>query len=74
MRTDRLLRQIYSDAPPPGFKVRLLRSLPDFGLAQGDILEVHRYRLDPEKVTVVRRISDGFEPQCNLYTHEVQRV
>lgn len=64
------------NAPTPGtFQVRLKEDDPNFGLKAGDILEVHPYILDPsDKFTVVRRIHDGFDPSCNVYRSQVERL
>lgn len=44
-----------------------------FGLMAGDVLEVEPYWLDPaEKWTVIRRVSDGFDPRCNVYRNQVR--
>ncbi|MGN6128648.1 MAG: hypothetical protein ACTHON_18995 [Humibacter sp.] len=48
---------------------------PRMGLMAGDVLLCVPYWLDPgEKLTVVARQSDGFEPACNVYRSEVTRV
>ena len=54
---------------------RLLADDPRFGMSEGDVLECEPYWLDPsEKLTVLRRLSDGFDPCCNVYRHQVERV
>lgn len=53
--------------------VRLLEDDPQFDLAAGDELLVMSYPYDA-KVTVIRRISDGFDPQCNQYLRSVEYV
>ena len=46
-----------------------------FGMKAGDILEVTPYWLDPsDKLTVIRRVSDGFDPRCNVYRSQVESV
>lgn len=54
---------------------RLVRMKADddrFGLKAGDVLAVIPYWLDPaEKWTVLRRVSDGFDPGCNVYRDQV---
>ena len=54
---------------------------PEFGLAAGDILECFPYRYDPGsqynpegKLTVVQRVSDGFDPECNVYWIQVETL
>lgn len=43
-----------------------------FNLKAADILEVEPYWLDPsDKFTVIRRVSDGYEPSCNVYRSQV---
>jgi hypothetical protein len=43
-----------------------------FGLAKGDVLECVPYRYEPDcKLTVVERVSDHFDPSCNVYRHQV---
>lgn len=54
--------------------VRMKRDDPRFGLDAGDLLLVTRYWLDPNKVTVIRRVSDGFDPECNQYSRDVEFV
>lgn len=46
-----------------------------FGMAKGDVLECKPYWLDPSaKLEVVRRVSDGFDPQCTVYRYQVEPV
>ena len=54
--------------------VRLKKDDKRLGLKAGDVLEVVPYVLDPEKYTVVRRISDNFDPECNVYVYEVETI
>lgn len=52
--------------------VKLIKDESRFGLSAGDMLEVVPYWLDPsDKFTVVRRVSDGFDPNCNVYRSQV---
>lgn len=45
------------------------------GLKKGDVLEVTPYWLDPaDKLTVVRRLSDDFDPSCNVYRSQVEVI
>jgi len=57
-------------------RYRLLHDDPDFGLTAGDILicgPMHpAWR--PEKVAVIRRESDGYEPGCSQYRESVEWV
>jgi hypothetical protein len=43
---------------------------PHFGLSKGDVLICIKYKYD-DKVTVIRRESDGYDPRCNQYTGSV---
>ncbi len=56
--------------------MRVVRMKEDdlpFGLKKGDLLEVKPYWLDPEdKFTVIRRLTDNFDPNCNVYRHQVE--
>lgn len=53
---------------------RLKADDPRFKLRRGDILVCIPYRYDDEKLTVMYRASDGFDPSCNVYRCEVERV
>jgi hypothetical protein len=52
----------------------LIKDDPDFGMLAGDILACVPYPLDSTKLTVAFRISDGFNPECNVYREQVRRV
>jgi len=52
--------------------VRLKEDDPHFKLKKGDVFEAQIYWLDPEKITLFRRLSDDFDPQCNQYRHAVE--
>lgn len=45
-----------------------------FGLRKGDVLLCVPYWLDPDKLTVLHRESDGCAPQCNVYRSQVKRL
>lgn len=46
-----------------------------FGLAAGDVLVCEPYWLDPGlKLTVLYREADRFDPSCNVYRREVDKV
>ncbi len=48
---------------------------PRFNIAQGDQFEAYPYVMDPScKWTLVRRLSDGFDPGCNAYRSQVRVV
>jgi hypothetical protein len=44
------------------------------GLTAGDVLVCEPYFLDPEKLTVMFRETDGLDPERNVYRAEVTRV
>ena len=46
---------------------------PRFKLSAGDRLLCIKYPYDA-KVTVLRRISDGFDPECNQYLNDVKFI
>ena len=74
-RYDNLTARILNAPRPKTFQVRLKEDDRAFGLRAGDILEVHPYVLDPDtKFTVVQRLSDGFDPECNVYRTQVERL
>lgn len=53
--------------------VRMTEDDERFNLKKGDVLEVHTYWLDPgSKFTVVRRLSDDYDPGCNVYRSQVE--
>lgn len=53
--------------------VRLKEDDPEFKLKKGDLLEVKPYPLDPSsKFTVIRRLTDNYDPECNVYRSQVE--
>lgn len=53
--------------------VELLKDEPRCGIKKGDLFEATAYHLDPaEKVTLLKRLTDGFVPDCNEYRHNVK--
>ena len=52
----------------------LLKDDERFGLTAGDVLIGRPYWLDPDKVTVERRESDGFDPRCNQYGTDLRWI
>lgn len=55
--------------------VRMKQDDERMSLRKGDVLEVVPYPLDPaEKFTVLRRLSDDFDPECNVYRHQVEVI
>lgn len=53
---------------------RLLEDQPPFRLKAGDLLLCIPYWLDPDKVTVLERATDHYDPSCTLYRYEVEVV
>lgn len=53
------------------FIVEVNEDDPHLDLAAGERYAANRYWLDPgAKVTLLRRVTDGYEPNCNLYLHQ----
>ena len=50
---------------------RLKGDQPRFGLSKDDVLLCVNYPYDA-KVSVLSRVSDGYDPECNMYTHDVR--
>lgn len=48
-------------------RVQITKGNEKFKVKAGDTFTAERYRYDPDKVSLLRRESDGFEPQCNWY-------
>jgi hypothetical protein len=57
-------------------RYELLNDDPRFGLSKGDILicEPMHWAWAPEKVAVIRRETDGYEPGCSQYRQNVRHV
>ena len=65
----------FKAAAPGELVVRVKKDDPRMKLKAGDILLVKPYWCDPSsKYTVIRRLSDGFDPSCNVYKYEVDFV
>lgn len=60
----------------PTGRYELLRDDPRFGLVKGDILICERmhWAWAVEKVAVVCRESDGYEPRCSQRRSDVRHV
>lgn len=53
------------------FQVRI-KSTDDWqGVKKGEIYEAEVYRCDPCKITLLGRVPDGYNPECNQYKDEV---
>jgi hypothetical protein len=57
-------------------RYELLHDDPRFGLSKGDVLICGRmhWAWAPEKVAVIRRESDGYEPRCSQYRISVRHL
>lgn len=56
-------------------KVRIKKSDSRLGVTAGEVYKAGPYWLDPSgKVTLLARIPDGYDPECNQYWHEVEVV
>ncbi|MFD7161301.1 hypothetical protein ACFV9C_42415 [Kribbella sp. NPDC059898] len=44
------------------------------GLKAGDVLLCEPYELNPGKLTVICRLTDGYDPQCNQYLRSVRPI
>lgn len=51
---------------------RLIEDDPRMGLSAGDVLRCEPYWLDHDKLTVIERVADGFNPECNVYRSQVE--
>ena len=53
-------------------KVKILETSERLGVKAGEIYQAERYQYDPqEKVSLLARESDGYDPGCNQYFSEV---
>ena len=52
--------------------VRMKENDSRFQLKKGDVLLVQPYCLDETKLSVIKRLSDDFDPECNVYKYEVE--
>ena len=60
---------------PGTLLVKMNRDDDRMKLKKGDLLIVKPYWCDPAtKYTVIRRVSDDFDPRCNVYRYEVDVV
>jgi hypothetical protein len=62
--------------PSPLSRYELIVEDERFGLHKGDVLICSRmhWAWADEKIAVVRRESDGYEPGCSLYRHMVRHL
>lgn len=53
-------------------KVKILETDKRLGIKKGEIYKAERYRYDPhEKISLLSREPDGYEPMCNQYLSDV---
>lgn len=53
-------------------RVIILEDDERLGVKQGEIYSAQRYHYDPqEKVTLLAREPDGYDPECNQYVDSV---
>ena len=51
-------------------RVKILKTDKRLGIKKGEIYKVKRYWLDPqEKVTLLSRETDDYNPKCNQYIY-----
>jgi hypothetical protein len=55
-------------------KVKLLKDDQRFGLKKGETFIATQADYDEEKIILLRRIHDGFVPNCSQYKHNVKRI
>jgi hypothetical protein len=67
-RRDRLLRSGFE------FVVRIKADDEHIGVRAGEEYVAAPYWLDNGKVTLLRRLSDGHDPECNEYVEKVEYV
>lgn len=53
-------------------RVRIKETDNRLGVKAGEIYKAKRYWLDPDKITLLAREPDGYDPCCNQYKHEVE--
>lgn len=57
------------------FIVTILHDDPRLGLSAGEQYTAIRYWLDPgSKVMLLRRTTDGWQPECTVYHHHAEFV
>lgn len=61
---------------PDESRYELLEDDPRFGLTKGDVLicEPMHWAWADEKIAVVRRERDGFDPLCSVYRSTVRHL
>ena len=53
-------------------QVKIIETDERLGVKEGEIYEAKRYRFDPhEKVELIGRIPDGYDPMCTQYIEGV---
>ena len=55
--------------------VEILKTDKSLGIKKGERYHAIRYFLDPsEKVTLLGRVPDGYNPNCNQYRSEIKFI
>jgi beta-N-acetylglucosaminidase len=54
------------------YEVRVRFDDDRLGVKAGEEYIAETYWLDPRKVTLLTRIPDGYDPQCNQYRSDVE--
>ena len=52
--------------------VKIIETNDRLGVKAGEIYEASRYPYDECKYTLEARVPDGFDPCCNMYSHNIQ--
>ena len=53
-------------------RVKILETDDRLGIKAGEIYSAQRYQYDPhEKISLMAREPDGYDPECNQYKYEV---
>ncbi len=52
-------------------RVKILKTDNRIGVKKGEIYQATGYKFDPEKMTLLSRIPDGYDPECNEYKHNL---
>lgn len=54
--------------------VKILKTDERLGIVAGEVYNAERYRIDPEKITLLSRVPDGYDPCCNQYADSVAHM
>ncbi|WP_294833316.1 hypothetical protein [uncultured Gilliamella sp.] len=56
------------------FTVEIKKDDETLGIKKGEQYLAVRYPYDDEKITLVSRVPDGFDPECNQYWADVKII